>query len=28
MQLDQAGYEKLIRESSDEVAAMQLALGR
>lgn len=28
MQLDHAGYEKLIRESADEVAAMQLALGR
>jgi len=28
MQLDYAAYEKLIRESADEVAAMQLALGR
>jgi len=28
MQLDQAAYEKLIRESADEVAAMQQALGR
>ncbi len=28
MQLDAAGYEKLIRESADEVTAMQSALGR
>jgi HD-like signal output (HDOD) protein len=28
LQLDQAGYQKLIHESEDEVAAMQLALGR
>ncbi len=28
MQLDNAAYEKLIRESADEVAAMQQALGR
>ncbi|HTV50765.1 MAG TPA: HDOD domain-containing protein [Steroidobacteraceae bacterium] len=28
MQLDQGGYEKLLGEAGDEIAAMQLALGR
>ncbi len=28
MQLDAAGYEKLIQESGEEIAAMQTALGR
>lgn len=28
MQLDRAGYEKLIQESGDEIAALQAALGR
>jgi HD-like signal output (HDOD) protein len=28
MQLDRAGYDKLIKESGDEIAAIQAALGR
>jgi hypothetical protein len=28
MQLDRAGYDKLIQESGEEIAAIQAALGR